>query len=77
MERYGVPGDQFFNSRDASFAQGIRRTTDGRGVDCVLNSLSGELLRVSWTCRATFGTFIEVGLRDITDNMQLDMRPFS
>jgi NADPH:quinone reductase-like Zn-dependent oxidoreductase/NADP-dependent 3-hydroxy acid dehydrogenase YdfG len=77
MERYGVPGDHIFNSRDASFAQGIRRITDGRGVDCVLNSLSGELLRVSWTCLATFGTFIEVGLRDITDNMRLDMRPFS
>lgn len=77
MERYGIPEEHIFNSRDSSFVKGIKRVTDGRGVDCVLNSLSGELLRVSWGCLATFGTFVEIGLRDITDNMRLDMRPFS
>ncbi|PSN68460.1 hypothetical protein BS50DRAFT_676305 [Corynespora cassiicola Philippines] len=77
IEHHGIPDEHIFNSRDASFAKGIQRVTGGRGVDCVLNSLSGELLRVSWTCLATFGTFVEVGLRDITDNMRLDMRPFS
>ena len=77
MERYGVPEEHMFNSRDTSFVKGINRVTGGRGVDCVLNSLSGELLRVSWGCLATFGTFVEIGLRDITDNMRLDMRPFS
>lgn len=56
--------------------QGINRITYGHGVDCVLNSLSGELLRATWSCLATFGTFIEIGLRDITNNMRLDMRPF-
>lgn len=76
MEEYGVPAEHIFNSRDTSFAKGIKRMTNGRGVDCVLNSLSGELLRVSFDCLATFGTFVEIGLRDITDNMRLDMRPF-
>ncbi|MCJ1312675.1 Reducing polyketide synthase rads1 [Agyrium rufum] len=76
-ERYGIPDDHIFYSRDASFVKGVMRMTSGRGVDCVLNSLSGELLRVSWGCLATFGTFVEIGLRDITDNMRLDMRPFS
>ncbi|CAF3577742.1 unnamed protein product [Fusarium graminearum] len=76
-DRYQVSEDHIFNSRDASFAKGIMRVTGGRGVDCVLNSLSGELLRVSWSCLATFGTFVEIGLRDITNNMLLDMRPFS
>lgn len=56
--------------------KGINRVTGGRGVDCVLNSLSGELLRASWGCLETFGSFIEIGLRDITNNMRLDMRPF-
>lgn len=77
MERYGIPEEHIFSSRDSSFVKGIKRVTGGRGVDCVLNSLSGELLRVSWGCLATFGTFVEIGLRDITDNMRLDMRPFS
>ncbi|KAM7203575.1 hypothetical protein V8F33_002195 [Rhypophila sp. PSN 637] len=77
IDNYGIPEEHIFNSRDTSFSRGIRRVTNGRGVDCVLNSLSGELLRESWTCLATFGTFVEVGLRDITDNTRLDMRPFS
>jgi len=76
MEQYGIASEHIFNSRDSSFAKGIQRVTNGRGVDCVLNSLSGELLRVSWNCLATFGTFVEIGMRDITDNMRLDMRPF-
>ncbi|KAL4947686.1 phenolpthiocerol synthesis polyketide synthase ppsB [Aspergillus filifer] len=77
MEKYNVPEAHVFHSRDASFAKAIKRVTGGRGVDCVLNSLSGELLRVSWTCLAPFGTFVEIGLRDITNNMRLDMRPFT
>ncbi|OAA60531.1 reducing polyketide synthase [Niveomyces insectorum RCEF 264] len=76
VEQYGIPDEHIFHSRDASFVKGISRVTDGRGVDCVLNSLSGELLRASFGCLATFGTFIEIGLRDITNNMRLDMRPF-
>lgn len=77
VEKYKIPEEHIFNSRDISFVKGIKRATDGRGVDCVLNSLSGELLRASWGCLATFGTFIELGLRDITNNTRLDMRPFS
>ncbi|KAK0384632.1 hypothetical protein NLU13_8718 [Sarocladium strictum] len=76
VDQYGIPQEHIFSSRDSSFVRGIRRITEGRGVDCVLNSLSGELLRVSWECVAMFGTFVEIGLRDITDNMRLDMRPF-
>lgn len=76
VEKYRIAEEHIFNSRDSSFAKGIQRMTGGRGVDCVLNSLSGELLRVSWNCLATFGTFVEIGMRDITDNMRLDMRPF-
>ena len=76
MDKYGVPAAHIFNSRDASFVKAVKRVTGGRGVDCVLNSLSGELLRASWECVAMFGTFVEIGLRDITNNMRLDMRPF-
>lgn len=40
----GVPRDHIFNSRESSFAAAISAATGGRGVDAVLNSLSGELL---------------------------------
>jgi len=75
-EEYGVPEDHIFNSRDLSFVKGIKRMTGGRGVDVVLNSLSGEVLRQTWHCVAPFGIFIEIGLRDILSNTGLDMHPF-
>ncbi|KAL7956644.1 putative polyketide synthase [Trichoderma compactum] len=44
-ETYGIREDHIFNSRDHSFAAGIKRMTDGNGVNVVLNSLAGEGLR--------------------------------
>jgi zearalenone synthase (highly reducing iterative type I polyketide synthase) len=75
-DSYGIPDDHIFNSRDISFAKGIKRMTKGRGVDVILNSLSGEALRQTWYCIAPFGYFIEIGLRDILNNTELDMAPF-
>ncbi|KJZ79056.1 hypothetical protein HIM_01829 [Hirsutella minnesotensis 3608] len=72
----GVKPDQIFNSRDLSFEKGIKRVTEGRGVDVVVNSLAGEALRRTWMCLAPYGRFIEVGLRDILSNNKLDMKPF-
>ncbi|UNI20497.1 Type I Iterative PKS [Purpureocillium takamizusanense] len=72
----GVQPDRIFSSRDVSFAKGIRRMTDGRGVDVVVNSLAGEALRQSWHCLASHGRFIEVGKKDMLCNNGLDMQPF-
>ena len=52
MDLYGIPEDHIFYSRNTTFAQGIMRTTKGRGVDVVLNSLAGDGLRASWECIA-------------------------
>lgn len=43
METYGIPESHIFSSRAISFVGGIKRLTSGRGVDVVLNSLSGYL----------------------------------
>lgn len=75
-EVYEIPNSHMFNSRDLSFAKAVRRMTNGRGVDVVLNSLSGEALRQTWYCIAPFGTFLEIGMKDILGNTGLDMRPF-
>ncbi|KAH7305246.1 hypothetical protein B0I35DRAFT_362380 [Stachybotrys elegans] len=72
---YGIPKDHIFNSRDTSFVQGIQRVTSGKGVDVVLNSLSGEMLRQTWNCIAPWGRFVEIGIKDIDDNSALEMRP--
>ncbi|PTB70249.1 polyketide synthase [Trichoderma citrinoviride] len=73
METYGISEDRIFYSRDASFGPAIREATGGHGVDVVLNSLAGDLLRETWECLAPFGRFIELGKRDITKNTRLEM----
>ncbi|KAI0840502.1 hypothetical protein F5Y06DRAFT_294490 [Hypoxylon sp. FL0890] len=76
-DEFGVSSDHIFYSRDASFAQGIKRMTGGTGVDVVLNSLSGEGLRASWECVAPYGRFVEIGKSDIMANSSLPMANFS
>jgi acyl transferase domain-containing protein/NADPH:quinone reductase-like Zn-dependent oxidoreductase/ubiquinone/menaquinone biosynthesis C-methylase UbiE/NADP-dependent 3-hydroxy acid dehydrogenase YdfG len=77
MDEYGLAEDHIFSSRDLSFADGIMRMTEGKGVDVIVNSLSGEALRASFNCIAMFGRFIEIGKRDIMANSKIDMLPFS
>ena len=50
--------------------------TGGRGVDLVLNSLSGELLHMSWKCIAEFGRMVEIGKRDLLGRAKLNMDLF-
>ena len=76
MTQYGISEDRIFYSRDSSFARGIRRATGEAGVDVIINSLAGDLLRETWECLAPFGRFIEIGKADITKNTRLDMQPF-
>ncbi|KAF3392979.1 Compactin diketide synthase mokB [Talaromyces pinophilus] len=76
MEHYNVPEDRILYSRDNSFGPAVRRATDNEGVDVVLNSLAGDLLRESWDCLAPFGRFIEIGKADITKNSRLEMSKF-
>ena len=51
--------------------------THGRGVDLILNSLSGDLLGASWECIVPLGRFIELGKRDIESHARLSMSPFA
>jgi NADPH:quinone reductase-like Zn-dependent oxidoreductase len=76
MDVYNIPADHIFYSRDLSFADGVKRMTNGRGVDTVLNSLSGDGLIASWECVAPFGRFLEIGRKDIDSRGFLPMFPF-
>lgn len=77
IDTYGIPEDHIFYSRNTSFAKGIKRMTDNRGVDVVLNSLTGNSLRASWDCLAPFGRFVEIGKADINSNTGLPMAQFA
>ncbi|OHW98789.1 polyketide synthase [Colletotrichum incanum] len=75
-EYFSIPRERIFNSRDASFLPEILKATNGRGVDVVLNSLSGDLLHASWNCVAEFGKMIEIGKRDLIGNGKLALNVF-
>lgn len=76
VENWNIPRDRIFTSRTPEFVSGLMQATEGRGVDVVLNSLSGDLLRASWTCVAEFGKMIELGKRDLITHGILDLEPF-
>lgn len=75
-KRFGFSDEQIFSSRDDSFRADVLAATDGRGVDVVLNSLSGRLLEATWRCLAPFGRFVEIGKRDVHENAGLPMDVF-
>lgn len=76
IEKFGIPEDHIFSSKLLTFKEGIYRMTNGKGVDVVLNSLSGEALRDSWDCIARFGSFIELGKADSLSKLGLSTKPF-
>lgn len=76
IDNYGIPESHIFNSRNDSFAADVMRATNERGVNLVLNSLSGELLHASWNCVAEFGLMVEIGKRDFQRHARLSMDVF-
>ena len=54
-----------FDSRSASFADDVMRVTGGVGVDCVLNSLAGELIAAGMRVVRRGGCFVEIGKQGI------------
>ncbi|RHZ46589.1 uncharacterized protein CDV56_102872 [Aspergillus thermomutatus] len=75
IHRYGIPEDHLFSSRDTSFVAGVLGATHGRGIDVVLNSLSGSLLQESFNALSPFGHLVDIGQRDLEANSHLAMRP--
>ncbi|PYI32700.1 hypothetical protein BP00DRAFT_435110 [Aspergillus indologenus CBS 114.80] len=76
VEEYEIPPSHIFSSRNRSFANHLMSATKGKGVDVVINSLAGALLRETWQCVGMFGRFIEIGKRDIEQNSMVEMGPF-
>lgn len=65
------------DSRSLDFADEVLRLTGEEGVDVVLNSLAGEALSKSLLTLRAYGRFVEIGKRDILENSQLDLLPFT
>lgn len=65
-----------FSSRSVEFAGEVLRATGGRGVDVVLNSLSGEFIDRGLEVLGSYGRFVELGKTDIHRNGAVSLRPF-
>ncbi|MCJ1439395.1 hypothetical protein MMC27_008789 [Xylographa pallens] len=73
---FGIPTARIFSSRTTRFASEIMKATHGKGVDVIINSLTGELLDETWRICADGGNMIEIGKKDIVDRNHLSMEPF-
>ncbi|PSF37367.1 beta-ketoacyl synthase [Aphanothece hegewaldii CCALA 016] len=69
LRKMGV--QHLMNSRSLDFASIIQKITQGKGVDIVLNSLSGEFIPKSLSVLSEKGRFIEIGKRDIWTTEQV------
>ncbi|MDA1052331.1 MAG: SDR family NAD(P)-dependent oxidoreductase [Planctomycetota bacterium] len=65
--------EHVFDSRSLDFYNDVMEVTGGRGVDIVLNSLTGRFITQSLKCLAPFGRFIELGKSDIYRNSKLSL----
>jgi NADPH:quinone reductase-like Zn-dependent oxidoreductase/ubiquinone/menaquinone biosynthesis C-methylase UbiE len=77
INHYHLAPDHIFSSRDPSFAAGVMAQTNGDGVDVILNSLAGPLLKASWECIARFGRFVEIGKVDLEASRRVDLSPLA
>lgn len=64
-----------FDSRDLAFVDAVRQLTNGKGVDVVLNSLSGDAMEQSLALLKPFGRFLELGKRDFFAGTRIGLRP--
>ncbi|MFD8204695.1 SDR family NAD(P)-dependent oxidoreductase, partial [Streptomyces sp. NPDC059701] len=63
----GLDDDHIANSRTLDFEQTFARRTGGRGMDVVLDSLSGEFVDASLRLLPRGGRFLEMGKTDVRD----------
>ncbi|MFJ1749731.1 type I polyketide synthase [Streptomyces sp. NPDC088116] len=67
VREYGVAADRIASSRTTDFEETFSRTTDGAGMDVVLDCLAGEFVDASLRLTKPGGRFVEMGKTDIRD----------
>ena len=73
IEEFEIPEDHIFDSRDTSFFHGVNRMTKGRGVDIVINSLTGDARVASWNCVAPYGRFVDLGKKYTSSDSKIPL----
>ncbi|MDI1477095.1 type I polyketide synthase [Polyangium sp. y55x31] len=68
--------EHVMDSRTLAFADEVMARTGGRGVDVVLNSLTGDALLKSLDVLGPYGRFLDISKKDIYQNTRLPLLPF-
>ncbi|MFP1882393.1 SDR family NAD(P)-dependent oxidoreductase [Lonsdalea quercina] len=71
LRGFDIPDDHIASSRHLDFAERFNATMGGKGLNVVLNSLTGEFIDASMALMADQGRFIEIGKTDIRDAQQV------
>ena len=72
LRSMGFDDDHISDSRSLEFEEKFRAATGGRGVDLVLDSLSGDFVDASLRLVAAGGMFLEMGKTDVRDPETVD-----
>ncbi|WP_326638683.1 SDR family NAD(P)-dependent oxidoreductase [Streptosporangium sp. NBC_01755] len=67
LRSLGIPDDHIASSRSLEFEERFRAVCGERGIDVVLNSLTGEFIDASARLLRPGGRFVELGKLDIRD----------
>nr|ALQ32981.1 putative polyketide synthase [Fusarium sp. NRRL 25184] len=76
VDTYGIPETHIYSSRSGSFKPSIMRLSGGEGVDVVLNTSMGEMLRGSLDCVKSLGVFIDLDKSEMQKASLLNMAAF-
>ncbi len=70
----GLGAQAAINYREADFVAEIRRLTDGRGVDVVLDMVGGDYLQKNVSCLAVEGRLVQIAFLK-SGKVEFDFRP--
>ncbi|KAL7953011.1 putative polyketide synthase [Trichoderma compactum] len=71
---FGIPAGRILSSRDLDLGHRLLQLTNGRGVDVVVGSLSGDAFSESCSAIAPFGRIIQLCERDVANGGRVDMK---
>ncbi|KAJ4863699.1 acyl transferase domain-containing protein [Trichoderma breve] len=71
---FSIPAERILSSRDLDLGHRLLELTNGRGVDVVVGSLSGDAFSESCSAIAPFGRIIQLCERDVANGGRVDMK---
>jgi NADPH:quinone reductase-like Zn-dependent oxidoreductase/acyl carrier protein len=75
LKQLGIP--HRINYRETDFEQEIKRLTKGKGVDVVINTLSGDAIQMGMNCLASGGRYIEIAMTALKAARTIDLSVLS